>query len=56
MRRNPIVSFSLLWFLACLLPPSVYPVADVMFEHRVYLASLGPLTLAAVALWRLRPT
>ncbi len=37
------------WFLLLLAPTSLVPIIDVLVEHRVYLASLGPI-LAAVVL------
>jgi tetratricopeptide (TPR) repeat protein len=43
-----VSAFGFLWFLLVLLPSSLVPLADVMAEHRAYLASWGVL-LAAVA-------
>lgn len=45
-----LAGFGLLWWLLVLLPTSSFiPLADVLVEHRVYLALLG-LAIAAVAL------
>jgi tetratricopeptide (TPR) repeat protein len=41
-RRRPVLGFPVLWFLITLTPSSsVVPLDDVIFEHRVYLASAG---------------
>ena len=41
-RREPIVSFSILWFFLTLAPTSSFvPILDVMFEHRLYLPMAG---------------
>jgi tetratricopeptide (TPR) repeat protein len=45
-----VVAFGILWFFLVLsVTSSVIPLADLLVEHRVYLASLGPF-LAAAAL------
>lgn len=62
-RRDPAVrvaGFGGLWFLLWLAPTSALPIADLVAEHRAYLALLGP-ALAAAALGdllvrRLAPT
>jgi len=42
-RRTPLLAFGLLWFLAAhLLESTVLPL-ELYFEHRNYLASLGPI-------------
>jgi tetratricopeptide (TPR) repeat protein len=44
-----VISFALLWFFLILSPTStVVPVVDVIFEHRVYLASWGIITTLVV--------
>ncbi len=44
IRKNPVVSFGLLWFIIVLLPESsVIPILDVAVEHRLYLPLIGPL-------------
>lgn len=41
-RKNPTVSFCLLFFLITLAPSSgIIPIADFIFEHRVYVPSIG---------------
>jgi hypothetical protein len=54
LRKRPAVSFCLLWFLVTLLPSTLVPVVDVMFEHRAYLPSIGVFVLMALALWKAR--
>jgi predicted transcriptional regulator len=50
LRRAPLVAFGLVWFFIALLPTSsVLKFADVMAEHRVYLASLGIFAAVGVA-------
>jgi hypothetical protein len=44
------VSFFILWFFIILLPTSSFiPIIDVIFEHRVYLPSLGIFVIFAIA-------
>ncbi len=60
LRRGPalgrwtpaarLAAFGFLWFLLVLAPSSLVPLADVMAEHRVYLACWGPLLAAVAAL------
>src|SRR5262249_10497564 len=41
-RRQPVLAFSILWFFVTLSPTSsVVPIADVIFEHRLYLPLAG---------------
>jgi tetratricopeptide (TPR) repeat protein len=41
-ERQPIVSFSILWFFVTLAPTSsFFPINDVIFEHRLYLPMVG---------------
>lgn len=43
------VSFFIFWFFIILSPTSsVVPIIDVIFEHRLYLASLGPFTIFVI--------
>lgn len=43
------VSFFILWFFIILAPTSSFvPIIDVLFEHRVYLPSLGFFTIAVI--------
>jgi len=50
-RRAPLVGFGILWFfIAESLESSVFPIDDVMMEHRMYLAMPG-LALALAAMF-----
>lgn len=49
MRRFPLVSFGLIWFVLQLLPISLIPRNDLLSERNLYLPSIGIL-LAVVAL------
>ena len=50
-RENKLLSFSILWFFATLLPvSSIYPLAFYMAEHFLYLPSLGFFLILAKAL------
>jgi tetratricopeptide (TPR) repeat protein len=41
-RRQPVLAFSIFWFFITLSPTSsVVPIADVIFEHRLYLPLAG---------------
>jgi tetratricopeptide (TPR) repeat protein len=41
-KRQPILSFSILWFFVTLAPTSsFFPINDVIFEHRLYLPMVG---------------
>ncbi|HJQ84109.1 MAG TPA: tetratricopeptide repeat protein, partial [Candidatus Binatia bacterium] len=49
LRRAPGVGFFAAWFFLVLLPSSsVVPIADLAFEHRVYLALAGPVVLVVL--------
>lgn len=38
-RKKRLISFSIFWFFILLIPEStIFPLSDVMFEHRLYLA------------------
>jgi hypothetical protein len=55
--RGLIVSFFILWFFITLSPTSsILPIIDVIFEHRLYLASLGFFVIFALVvdwlIWR----
>ena len=48
-KSNPLVTFFGFWFLACLAPEStLVPITDIAEEYRVYMASAGLLTAAAL--------
>lgn len=50
-KSAPLPAFGVMWFFAALLPTSsVLEFADVMAEHRAYLASMGIFMAAGVAL------
>jgi len=40
-KRTRVISFGLLWFLIGLLPTSLYPLAEVMNDHRTFLPYIG---------------
>ncbi|MBI4843422.1 MAG: tetratricopeptide repeat protein [Nitrospirae bacterium] len=41
-RKRPVISFSILWFMITLFPSSgIMPIADVIFEHRLYMPLIG---------------
>jgi tetratricopeptide (TPR) repeat protein len=41
-RKNTWISFGILWFLITLFPESsIFPLSDVIFEHRLYLPLVG---------------
>ena len=50
-RRKPLASFAVLWFLANHLLESTALPLELYFEHRNYLAILGPLGALVAAAW-----
>jgi len=40
-KQTRVISFGLLWFLIALLPTSLYPLAEVMNDHRTFLPYIG---------------
>ena len=54
-KKHQLISFGILWFFLLLAPTSsVIPVTDVIYEHRVYLASIGFfLSICFSGLWLL---
>ncbi|MBE9531687.1 MAG: hypothetical protein IME98_02650, partial [Proteobacteria bacterium] len=49
--RGRIASFFILWFFIALSPTSSFiPIIDVIFEHRLYLASIGFFVIAVLTL------
>ena len=57
-KRTRLIGFGLLWFLIALLPTSLFPLAEVMNDHRTFLPYLGlVIAVAGVAclLLQLRP-
>jgi tetratricopeptide (TPR) repeat protein len=56
LRRDPLLGFGLLWFFLTLAVESSFiPIADVIFEHRLYLAMFGfvLVVLSLVVRWPL---
>ena len=53
-KRQRLVTFFILWFFLILMPTSSIAVLpDVIFEHRLYLASAGFFVLAVMGIYRL---
>ena len=40
-KKTRLIAFGLLWFLVSLLPTSLYPLAEVMNDHRTFLPFIG---------------
>src|SRR5256886_9086080 len=40
-KRTRVIGFGLLWFLIALLPTSLFPLAEVMNDHRTFLPYIG---------------
>jgi Flp pilus assembly protein TadD len=54
VRQQPVLTFAVLGMLALLAPTSsLLPLADIVVEHRMYLALVGLLFLAATLFWDL---
>lgn len=52
-RRHPLAAFGILWFFVTLsVESSVIPIRHVIFEHRVYLPSVGFSLLAAALIYQ----
>lgn len=49
-RRQAFLSFALIWFFIALMVESLIPIQHVIFEHRLYLPSVGLSMAAAYAL------
>ena len=55
VRRKRLLSFAIVWFFVNLIVEStVYPL-DLVYEHRLYLPSMGPIMLFAGFLCTLKP-
>jgi len=53
-RRTRVTGFGLLWFLLALLPTSLWPLAEVMNDHRTFFPYVGLVVAAAgLASWLL---
>ncbi|HOW58751.1 MAG TPA: tetratricopeptide repeat protein [Candidatus Omnitrophota bacterium] len=54
IRRHPLAGFGILWFFLTLAPTSsILPIRDVMFEHRLYLPSVGFVLVVTAGLFSL---
>ena len=54
VRQQPVLTFAVLGMLALLAPTSsLLPLADIVVEHRMYLALVGLMFLAATLVWDL---
>ncbi len=51
-RRRP-AGFLSAWFFAILAPTSLFPLPDVVFEHRMYLPSMAVIVLSICCLYRM---
>lgn len=40
-KAQPVVAFGLVWFAIALIPTSIFPLAEVSNEHRIYFAYIG---------------
>ena len=53
-RKYRLISFGIIWFfLTLMVESSIIPIRDVMYEHRLYLPSMGIFLSAAVCLFSL---
>ena len=48
-QKTRVIGFGLLWFLVALLPTSLFPLAEVMNDHRTFLPYIGPVIALAGA-------
>jgi protein O-mannosyl-transferase len=48
-RRHPIITYGILWFFANLMIESTFVPLELMFEHRMYLPSVGLILSAVVS-------
>ena len=48
-RSTRVIGFGLLWFLICLLPTSLFPLAEAMNDHRTFLPYVGLVIVCAGA-------
>jgi tetratricopeptide (TPR) repeat protein len=50
IKKTRVIGFGLLWFLTALLPTSLFPLAEVMNDHRTFLRYIGfVIAIAGVA-------
>lgn len=53
-KKQPVLSFCILWFMITLTPSSsIVPLNDVIFEHRLYLPSIGFIAFLSIVIWRI---
>ena len=53
-RRSRLISFGIFWFFVTLsVESSIIPIRDVIFEHRVYLPSVGFVIFLTVAIYQM---
>jgi tetratricopeptide (TPR) repeat protein len=51
-KKTRLIGFGLLWFLIALLPTSLFPLAEVMNDHRTFLPYIGlAIAIAGAAAW-----
>jgi Flp pilus assembly protein TadD len=56
IRKHRLIGFAIFWYFITLsLESSIFPIADVIFEHRLYLAVLGFALLVCAGLNRYSP-
>jgi tetratricopeptide (TPR) repeat protein len=42
LKRKPLISFCIFWFFVTLMPESsIFPIRDLLFEHRLYITMFG---------------
>ena len=55
-KKTRLIGFGLIWFLVALMPTSLFPLAEVMNDHRTFLPCVGlVIAMAGVASLLLRP-
>ena len=53
-RRSQLISFGIFWFFTTIsVESSIIPIRDVIFEHRVYLPSVGFVIFLTVAIYQM---
>jgi len=51
-KRKPLLTFGVVWFFVVLIPDSsIFPLSDIIFEHRLYLAVFGFSLVMCLALF-----
>jgi tetratricopeptide (TPR) repeat protein len=56
LKKNPLAAFFIFWYFIILAPTSsILPIEDVMYERRLYLASLGWIMLVLLAMRNIKP-